>query len=155
MLSQYQQNGTVNFNSFSRTFLDAKQFFHIHNLLTECWQGIGFEVRQLCQCPWMDLKLWLQKTTQPKLENARRSLAGLVIVFTNLRDFGFPEGKMKWFFCRLVVRTVGIKPPPLLKTLPRTPVELEFSGLFLVIVWDIWRVGEVPEILSLSLSSIL
>lgn len=34
-------------------------------------------------------------------------------------------------FGRLAVCTVSLKPPALLKTLVRTPVELEFSGLFL------------------------
>lgn len=130
MLSQYQQNGTVNFDSFSRIFLDAKLFFtSIYYSLSV--DKTGFEVRQLCQCPRMDLKLCVQKTTQPKLEKAWKSLAGLMIVFTNLRDFGSPEGKLKWFFGRLAVRTVSVKPPALLKTVLQTPVESEFSGLFL------------------------
>lgn len=34
-------------------------------------------------------------------------------------------------FDRLAVHIVSVKPPAPLKTLPRTPVELEFSGLFL------------------------
>lgn len=54
-----------------------------------------------------------------------------MIVFTNLRDFAFPEGEMKLFFGRLAVRTVNLKPSALLKTLPQTPVKLEFSALFL------------------------
>lgn len=58
-------------------------------------------------------------------------MVGLVIVFTNLRDFGFPEGKMKGFFGRVAARTVGVKPPALLKTPPQTSVEVEFSALFL------------------------
>lgn len=35
------------------------------------------------------------------------------------------------FFGRVAVRTVSVKPLALLKTLPQTTVELEFSGLFL------------------------
>lgn len=100
----------------------------------------------------MDLKLWRQKKTQPKLEKAQTSLVGLVIVFTNLRDFGFPEGKMKWFFGRVAARTVSIKPPALLKTLPQTSVEVEFSALFLDVSLLFETSEEWEKSLNFSLS---